>query len=84
MSKMSELHSDLDQVAHLWDRIRKVEHDNEAAAARIRRLEADLEECREYLETEMDVVDGDYGQEAPNRAMQLVQMIDQTLNGRPY
>ena len=46
-----------------------------------RRLEADLLECREYLETEMDVVDGDYGVPAPNRAMVLVTMIDQSLNG---
>lgn len=51
------------------------------AAKRIARLECDLEECREYLEKQMDVVDGSYGEPAPNRAMQLVWMIDQTLNG---
>lgn len=51
---------------------------------RIARLEADLNECREYLEDCSDVVDGDYGEPAPNRAMQLMNMIDETLNGRPY
>ena len=50
---------------------------------RIARLEADLEECREFLEDQMDVVDGDYGQEEPNKAMRLVSMIDETLNGGP-
>lgn len=53
----------------------------DAAAKRITRLEADLAECREYLENEMDVVDGNYGHPAPNRAMQLVNMIDETLHG---
>lgn len=47
----------------------------------IARLEGDLLECREYLETEVDVVDGDYGEPAPNRAMQLVTMIDEALHG---
>ncbi len=50
---------------------------------RIARLESDLNECREYLEDQVDVVDGSYGEPSPNRAMQLVQMIDETLNGRP-
>jgi predicted nucleic acid-binding Zn-ribbon protein len=52
-----------------------------AAYERIARLEADLLECREHLEKEMDVVDGDHGEPAPNRAMQLVSMIDETLHG---
>lgn len=48
---------------------------------RITRLEADLLEVREYLETEVDIVDGDYGVPAPNRAMELVGMIDESLHG---
>jgi predicted nucleic acid-binding Zn-ribbon protein len=52
-----------------------------AAYSHIKRLEADLLECREYLEEEVDVIDGDYGEPAPNRAMQLVSMIDDTLHG---
>ena len=51
------------------------------AAARIERLEADLLECREYIETEVDVIDGSNGELMPNRAMALVSMIDETLNG---
>lgn len=42
----------------------------------IDRLRADLLECREYLETEVD-----YGVPAPNRAMELVGMIDEALHG---
>jgi hypothetical protein len=53
----------------------------DAACDRIAKLEADLLECREYLEGQMDVVDGDYGQPAPNKAMQLVHMIDERIHG---
>lgn len=52
-----------------------------AAYERITKLEADLLECREYLEAEIDVIDGDYGVPAPNRAMTLVCMIDESLHG---
>jgi predicted nucleic acid-binding Zn-ribbon protein len=52
-----------------------------AAYQRIAQLEADLLECREYLEEHVDVVDGDYGEPAPNRAMQLVGMIDESIHG---
>lgn len=52
-----------------------------AAYQRITRLEADLLECREYLEGHVDVVDGDYGEPAPNKAMRLVSMIDETMHG---
>lgn len=92
--KTSELHADM-ETSRLWDRIRKVEYDNNDAAAkitalqeeakaayeRIAKLEADLHECREYLEDHVDVVDGSYGEPAPNRAMQLVSMIDESLHG---
>jgi thioester reductase-like protein len=52
-----------------------------AAYQRIQQLEADLIECREYLEDHVDVVDGDYGEPRPNRAMQLVSLIDESLHG---
>lgn len=51
-----------------------------AAYERIATLEADLLECREYLEDHVDVVDGDDGPR-PNRAMSLVSMIDESLHG---
>jgi hypothetical protein len=51
-----------------------------AAYERIARLEADLNECREYLECLADVVDGEDGPR-PNRAMRLVGMIDEALHG---
>lgn len=51
---------------------------------RISQLEADLNECVEFLEGQSDVIDGDYGEPSPNRAMQLMNMIDETLHGRPY
>ncbi len=53
-----------------------------AAYQRIKMLEADLLECREFLEGQVDVVDGDYGEPSPNRAMQLVTMIDESLYGQ--
>lgn len=52
-----------------------------AAYQAIDRLRADLLECREYIEDHVDVVDGDYGEPAPNRAMALVSMIDESLHG---
>jgi hypothetical protein len=55
-----------------------------AAYQRIAQLEADLLECREYLEDHVDVVDGDYGEPSPNRAMQLVSMIDESIHGPEY
>lgn len=51
------------------------------AMKHIAQLESDLNECREFIEDYVDVNDGDYGEPTPNRAMSLVSMIDQTLNG---
>jgi hypothetical protein len=47
---------------------------------RIKMLEADLLECREFLEEHVDVIDGSDGP-MPNRAMELVSMIDESLHG---
>lgn len=52
-----------------------------AAYQRIARLEADLNECLEYFEDRYDVSDGDYGEPAPNKEMQLGSMIKETLHG---
>lgn len=41
--RTSQLHAETES-SPLWDRIRKVEHDNEQAAARILKLEAALTE----------------------------------------
>jgi hypothetical protein len=38
-----------------------------------------LKDVLEYLDDHVDVVDGDYGQPAPNKAMRLVQEIEETL-----
>ena len=43
------------------------------------RYEADLHECLEFLEGYEDVIDGSYGEPAPNRAMSLANMIRETL-----
>lgn len=51
-----------------------------SAYDRIKMLEADLLECREFLEDQVDVNDGDDGP-VPNRAMALVSMIDESLHG---
>jgi hypothetical protein len=69
----------LDQPNPGW----QTAHSEELKAAyqRIATLESDLIECREYLEDHVDVVDGDYGEPAPNKAMRLVSMIDESLLG---
>lgn len=52
-----------------------------AAHQRIERLEADMNECLEYFQERYDVIDGSYGEPAPNREMQLGTMIQETLYG---
>jgi hypothetical protein len=58
------------------------EHDY-AAEQRIRgaalELYAALQEAAEFIEDQVDVVDGDYGQPKPNRAMSLMQVIEAAL-----
>lgn len=38
-----------------------------------------LEQVREYIDGQIDVVDGDYGVPAPNKAMRIAQEIDTAL-----
>jgi len=45
----------------------------------IQEMAALLEECKEHIAGEVDVVDGDYGVPAPNKAMQLTTEIDNVL-----
>lgn len=52
-----------------------------AAYERIKKLEADLEECREFIEEQADTIDGPHNAPLPNRAMQLVNLIDESLHG---
>ncbi len=49
--------------------------------ATIKTLNADLLECHEFIEPYSDVIDGDDGEQKPNRAMQLVSMIDLSIDG---
>lgn len=51
------------------------------ASARIGLLEGALEECRKFIEKYADVVDSDSGYPKPTRAMQLMNMIDEIMNG---
>ena len=55
-----------------------------AAYQRIARLEADLTECLEYFQDHYDVVDGDYGEPAPNKEMRLGTMLEETLGLEPF
>jgi hypothetical protein len=52
-----------------------------AAYERIKTLESDLEECLEYFKNNYDVVDGDDGEQSPNKEMRLGCMIQETLHG---
>ena len=47
--------------------------------ARVERLESLLEDVLEFLEGQVDVVDGSYGEPAPNRAMTLTTEIKEAL-----
>lgn len=51
----------------------------DACHKRIAELEAILAECADFIEPYIDVVDGDYGVPAPNRAMHLHSEIEQAL-----
>lgn len=46
-------------------------------------MEAALEEVLEYLADYEDIQDGDYGEQVPNKAMNLANMIRETLGLRP-
>lgn len=50
-----------------------------AAYERITQLEATLTECQSYFESAADVVDGSYGEPAPNREISLLIEIDEVL-----
>ena len=46
---------------------------------RIKRLEALLADCAEFLDGYSDVVDGDYGVPEPNKAMRLLSAINEEI-----
>ncbi len=54
-----------------------------AAIDELMKLEATLDECLEYFEDRYDVIDGDYGQPAPNKEMRMGQMIEMALRRKP-
>jgi hypothetical protein len=54
------------------------------AIARIKAMEAALEQCAEYFRERSDVVDGDYGIPAPNEEMQLLTEIEEALGKGGY
>jgi len=44
-------------------------------------LKSVLHEVRHLIEGYVDVIDGDYGVPAPNKAMKAVQIIDDAITG---
>jgi len=46
---------------------------------RIKKLEALLADCAEFIEPYSDVVDGSYGEPAPNAAMALLSAINEEI-----
>lgn len=54
-----------------------------AALTRILELEWALQSCREFVDGYVDVVDGDYGEPAPNKSMRLASEIDEVLPRQP-
>ena len=55
----------------------------EQAMAKIAQLEAALEAAKEFIDGQVDVVDGDYGVPAPNRAMQTMTEINEIMGLLP-
>ena len=53
------------------------------ALDRVAELECLLEEIHEWLDDQIDVVDGDYGEPQPNKAMQFSMAIDTAMGRRP-
>ena len=51
----------------------------DSVSSRNNALLATLEHVRELIEGYVDVVDGPYGQPAPNSAMRAVQLIDEAI-----
>lgn len=52
--------------------------------AKIARLQSALHSCLDYLDGKVDVVDGSYGEPAPNREMSLVIEINEALGRGGY
>lgn len=50
---------------------------------RAAKLDAALNTAKEFIEDHVDVVDGDYGVPAPNRAMSVMNEINEILGVRP-
>ena len=50
---------------------------------RIAELEDLLDQCAEFIDGQVDVVDGDYGQPEPNRAMRLMSAIREVVPATP-
>jgi len=67
--RVATLHSLLDDAA------KKVGEQRQ----RIDKLEELLERCAEFLDGYSDVVDGDYGQPEPNKAMSLLSSIREEI-----
>ena len=72
-------------AANLIENLVSVQGDNwveiAALTKRIATLESALEECLEYFKDRSDVVDGSYGEPAPNKEMQFANLITEALYG---
>ena len=77
---LGKFNADCAAIGQRLDQANAQAEELKAAYQRIKMLEADLLECREYLEDHVDVVDSSDGP-APNKAMRLVSMIDESLHG---
>lgn len=68
-------------TAEHGDALVKVASDAHRAEQKMARLVRELEEVRNELEEDFDVVDGGDGQPLPNKAMRLANMIDEAIYG---
>ena len=73
--------SEHDEVKHSFERAR-LEIEVDRLRKENRRLNEALDEVRDLIDGYVDVVDGDYGQPRPNKAMRAVQIIDAVREAR--
>ncbi|MCW5615856.1 MAG: hypothetical protein KIT32_12105 [Rhodocyclaceae bacterium] len=69
---LGEYETDFERMSNRADAIVRAVNNHAA-------LLATLEECAEYLENHSDVVDGSYGEPAPNKAMSLLTEVRRVI-----
>jgi hypothetical protein len=88
MRKLSDLKKIIDMLVSTYPDVnldvvyRYIDDDERKSNLRITLLEGTILELMEFVDDYSDVVDGDYGVPEPNRAMSLLSMAQDVLDGK--